>query len=94
MLVKELSARSGVKKKTIDSYLGTRCYMPSAEAAVHIAQALGVSVEYLVTGKIGSQDRPLSSFSPDIQALVRATERLCEKDRHIMLTIADCLRNR
>jgi transcriptional regulator with XRE-family HTH domain len=51
MYVKELAALSGVKKQTIDSYLKENSCIPSADAAVAIAQALGVSVEYLVTGK-------------------------------------------
>ena len=51
MYVKELAASSGVKKQTIDSYLKVNGCMPSADAAVAIARALGVSVEYLVTGK-------------------------------------------
>ena len=51
MYVKELAALSGIKKQTIDSYLNINSCMPSADAAVAIAQALGVSVEYLVTGK-------------------------------------------
>ena len=51
MYVKELAALSGVKKQTIDSYLNTQSCMPAADAAVAIAHALDVSVEYLVTGK-------------------------------------------
>jgi len=51
LYVKELAALSGVKKQTIDTYLNVNSCMPSADAAVAIAQALGVSVEYLVTGK-------------------------------------------
>jgi transcriptional regulator with XRE-family HTH domain len=51
MKVKELVALSGVKKPTIDSYLRENNYTPSVENAVLIARALGVSVEYLVTGK-------------------------------------------
>jgi transcriptional regulator with XRE-family HTH domain len=47
MRVKELSERSGVKKSTIDSYLNNRVRMPSAEAAIRLARALGVSVEHL-----------------------------------------------
>jgi transcriptional regulator with XRE-family HTH domain len=55
MYVKELARLSGVKKQTIDSYLNVNCCMPSADAAVAIAQALGVSVEYLVTGREAKQ---------------------------------------
>ena len=48
--VKELAARSGISRRTIDQYLSSAAKMPSAENAVKIAAALGVSVEYLVTG--------------------------------------------
>ena len=48
--VKELGARTGIPIATLDCYLGSRATMPSAEAAVKIAQALQVSVEYLVIG--------------------------------------------
>ncbi len=50
LTVKELSARTGIPKSTLDCYLGSRATMPPADAAVLIAKALGVSVEYLVTG--------------------------------------------
>ena len=50
MLVKELASISGVNKRTIDNYLNTHNTMPSADAAVRIAEALGVTVEYLITG--------------------------------------------
>jgi len=94
MLVKELAARSGVKKKTLDSYLGARSYTPSAEAAVSIAKALGVTVEYLVIGADGRKDRPISSFHNDIQEIVIASERLSCRDRNIVLGIARMLRER
>ena len=45
MLVKELAAKSGVNKYSIDNYLNSRGQIPSADAAVRIAPALGVSVE-------------------------------------------------
>ena len=51
MLVKELAAESGVNKWNIDNYLNSREQLPSVDTAVKIAQALGVSVEYLVTGE-------------------------------------------
>jgi transcriptional regulator with XRE-family HTH domain len=94
MPVKELSARSGVKKKTLDSYLGNRGYTPSADAAVHIAKALGVSVEYLVEGVKNEQARPLSSMPEDIQAIIKALEYLTGKDRQVVLTLANSLKNR
>lgn len=94
LLVKELAARSGIKKKTLDSYLGIRGYTPSVEAAVSISQALGVSVEYLVTGRNGPKERPLSSLPQDIQEVVRTLEGMNVKDRQIVLTLAVSLKNR
>jgi transcriptional regulator with XRE-family HTH domain len=94
MLIKELAALSGVKKKTIESYLGARSYTPSVYSAVSIAKALGVSVEYLVTGKDAEKDRPLSSLPKDTQEIVLTSEQLKPKDRQIVLTLARSLRNR
>jgi transcriptional regulator with XRE-family HTH domain len=94
MLIKELAALSGVKKKTIESYLGARGYTPSVNAAVSIAKALGVSVEYLVSGKEAKKDRPLSSLPKDTQEIVLASEQLKPKDRQIVLTLARSLKNR
>jgi transcriptional regulator with XRE-family HTH domain len=48
---KEFAAKAGIKKRALDMYIGAQQSMPSADTAVKIAQALGVSVEYLVTGK-------------------------------------------
>ncbi len=48
ILVKELAAKSGIPKGTIDHYLAENNTAPIAENAVKIAQALNVTVEYLV----------------------------------------------
>ena len=66
MKVKELAFSSGVNKRTLDQYLSSAAKMPSAENAVKIATALGVSVEYLVTGKdINPQNQ--KNFSDELQ---------------------------
>jgi transcriptional regulator with XRE-family HTH domain len=49
--VKELAVRSGLNKRTLDNYFTGHNSIPPADVAVKIAQALGVTVEYLVTGK-------------------------------------------
>ena len=49
MKVKELAFTTKINKRTIDNYLLENESQPTAENAVKIAQALGVSVEYLVT---------------------------------------------
>jgi transcriptional regulator with XRE-family HTH domain len=48
---KEFAAKAGIKKRALDAYLGVQNSMPPADTAVKIAAALGVTVEYLVTGK-------------------------------------------
>lgn len=53
-LDKEVAAKAGITKRAIDSYVGAEACMPSAEVAVKIANVLGVSVEYLVTGSVSN----------------------------------------
>ena len=48
--LKELAAKTGISKNRIGNYLTGHNSLPAADNAVKIAQALGVSVEYLVTG--------------------------------------------
>ncbi|GHV33055.1 hypothetical protein AGMMS4952_24530 [Spirochaetia bacterium] len=94
MPVKELAFRSGIKQKTLESYLSIHECTPSATAAVSIAKALGVSVEYLVEGTEGRESRPLSSFPQDIQDIVQAAAQLNTRDRQVVLTLANTLRKR
>lgn len=53
MLVKELSEKTGISKRTLDNYLRENGSLPLVDSAVKIAQALHVSVEYLVNGDHG-----------------------------------------
>jgi transcriptional regulator with XRE-family HTH domain len=91
MLIKELAVRSGVNRRTIDNYLSTHKCLPSAESAVKIAQTLGVSVEYLVTGQESKGKQSERTMKPDIRALVQAAEQLNEEDCKIVLKSALCL---
>ncbi|MDR2659960.1 MAG: helix-turn-helix transcriptional regulator [Spirochaetaceae bacterium] len=92
MLVKELAALSGIKKHTIDNYLNTHNAMPSAEAAVAIARTLGVSVEYLVTGRDDRRDKTIASFSRTIRAVIQEMELLDDNDHQIILALAKALK--
>jgi transcriptional regulator with XRE-family HTH domain len=58
ILVKELSAKTGISKRTLDNYLREKGSMPPADYAVLIAKALNTSVEYLVTGETASISDP------------------------------------
>ncbi|GHU05736.1 transcriptional regulator [Spirochaetia bacterium] len=83
MLVKELAAKTGINKYTIDNYLSAHNCTPSVSAAVKIAGVLGVSVEYLVTGQ--EVCRKMHPESPEFRTLARALEPLAEGDRKIIL---------
>jgi len=85
MYVKELAALSGIKKQTIDSYLNINSCMPSADAAVAIAQALGVSVEFLVTGSDTVQ-RTIQ-YSNEAKIVAEITSQLEKRNRKMAVTI-------
>ena len=59
---KEFAAKIGIKKRTLDTYLGIQQSMPPADTAVKIADALGLSVEYLITGKEYQQKIDISKY--------------------------------
>ena len=48
---KELAYKANISLRNIENYLRENASIPAADKAVKIAQALGVTVEYLVTGK-------------------------------------------
>jgi transcriptional regulator with XRE-family HTH domain len=85
MYVKELAALSGIKKQTIDSYLNINSCMPSADAAVAIAQALGVSVEFLVTGSDTVQ-RTIQ-YSNEAKIVAEITSQLEKRNRKMAVAI-------
>jgi len=59
---KEFAAKIGIKRRTLDTYLGIQQSMPPADTAVKMAAALGVSVEYLITGKEYQQNTDISNY--------------------------------
>jgi transcriptional regulator with XRE-family HTH domain len=91
MMVKELAAITGISRHTLDNYLNMRKRMPTADVAVKIAQALGVSVEYLVTGRETEPDK--STFGRDIRILSQNFRLLSENDRKMLISIAQLFKN-
>ncbi|WP_232616740.1 helix-turn-helix domain-containing protein [Treponema primitia] len=89
LTVKELSAKTGIAKGTLDCYLGLRESMPPADIAVKIAKELGVSVEYLVTGK---DEKSIHSYNPTIRSIIQIVLELNEKDNETILGLAKLLK--
>lgn len=79
---KDLAEKCGISSNGISTWKATGSY-PRADVAVKIAKVLGVSVEYLVTGKI-----------PNVEyedALAYDVSRQPEKKRRFIKTIIDSL---
>jgi transcriptional regulator with XRE-family HTH domain len=91
MMVKELAALTGIKRHTLDNYLNTHNSVPNAETAVKIARALGVTVEYLVTGKEHYDETKQTSFPPDLRLMVEIGSRLNRKSRKLALGLLKTL---
>jgi transcriptional regulator with XRE-family HTH domain len=90
MLVNELSATTGISKKTLDKYLLTNSCMPPADKAVAIAKALGVSVEYLVAGKkpYNNSKKGIQEFlSPELRTIADIVEPLGREERKTIAEI-------
>jgi len=87
MLVKELVHKTGIPKQTIDKYLLSNGSMPPADKAVAIANVLGVSVEYLVTGRRAQGGKiPSRVLSPEMHSIADCVEPLPKEDRKIIKT--------
>lgn len=94
LTVKELAAKTGIAKATLDCYLGARANLPLADSAVKIAQALGSTVEYLVTGQNFEKNIALRTFSLDIRLLIDIYEQLDKVNRDMLLEIAKVFRKK
>jgi len=55
LIVKEISAKSGVKKRTIDKWVGSSATEPKVGDLHAVCKVLGVTIEWLLTGKEGSE---------------------------------------
>jgi len=87
MPVKELAHRTGMPKQTIDKYLLSNSSMPSADKAVVIARVLGVSVEYLVTGRKTPNGKIRGKIlSPETRSIADCVEPLSMEERKIVKT--------
>jgi len=90
LTVKELSLKTGIAKGTLDCYLGARASMPPADIAVKIANALNVTVEYLVNGENKKQDK---LYDHNIRSIIQILVELNEKDIETILGLSNILKN-
>ena len=86
MLKKELAAETGIHKRAIDTYVRTKASMPPADVAVKIAKALGVSVEYLVTG-----EDPL--IPKEVNRITRSILNLNKRDQKLIALLVKAMNN-
>ena len=88
MQLKELSIKTGISRNTLDKYLtGKKVVQPGVENAVKIAQALGVSVEYLVTGKSENPNRLTSEY----EQLLRKYQKLNNFNRRTVFDLVNSI---
>jgi len=89
---KEFAAKIGIKKRALDAYLGAQQSMPPADVAVKIAAALGLSVEYLVTGRECKRSVDISGylkFRDILDDLDELPEEILEAVKAMIRTAAD-----
>lgn len=70
--VQELAYKSKISKRTIENYLSKRGSIPPADYACRMANVLGVSVEWLVTGneqKKSCENSEEAKFRPLIEKI-------------------------
>jgi transcriptional regulator with XRE-family HTH domain len=89
---KELAHKADISLRNIENYLRENASIPSAEKAVQIAQALGVTVEYLVTGNNSAKEMPASTIESEIdhetRQLIRAIKILPADKQRIVINNA------
>lgn len=75
IVVKELSQKTGIPKRSLDNYLREKGSMPQADYVVKIAKALNTSVEYLVNGETEKKD------NSNLKTLISLYSKLDKEDQ-------------
>ena len=90
VLVKELSSKTGINKRTLDNYLREKSSTPPADIAVKIADALGVSVEFLVTGTDKKSSlSPEERYSADVRILAKKLSAMTENEKKLVTALVE-----
>ncbi len=93
LTLKELSFMTGIPKGSLSNYLKENCSIPAADIAVKIADALNVSVEYLVTGinKNTAKSNSNSIYPNDIIQIAEKLNQFPKEKRNIVKNLVDDL---
>ena len=81
---KELSLMTGISENTIKTYLRSASAEPKLSKAVILAQALGVSVEFLALGIDKTSD---TTFSKDVFSIQNDVKNLSLKELKIVSAV-------
>jgi transcriptional regulator with XRE-family HTH domain len=92
LTVKELSAKTGIPKGTLNCYLGARASMPPVDIALKIAEALDLSVEYLATGKERKNKNSLQSFGHNVRSIIQIILEMDEVNVEIVLDLVNVVK--
>ena len=84
LVQKELAYKTKISLRSIENYLREDASLPSVDKAVRIAQVLGVTVEYLVTGKKPPVDN-LAFVNYDIRTLLQNLKKLPKSKQRIVI---------
>lgn len=77
MSTKVLANKTGLKEGTISNYLKSKGSLPNIENGLKIAEALGVSVKFLVTGFEESESEKLDiTNNPDFRRYLKTAKNL------------------
>ena len=90
--MKELARMTGISKNTLENYITGHNSIPKADSAVKIAQALGVTVEYLVTEETNIQHK--ETLSVRIHNIVTQLSTLDKTDIDIVEALIIAMKKR
>ena len=86
---KELSLKTGISENTIKTYLRSASAEPKLSKAVLLAQALGVSVEFLALGTDKVSD---ASLSKDVFSIQNDVKTLSTKELKIVSAVIKAMK--
>ena len=88
---KELAHKTKISLRSIENYLRENNSIPLADKAVQLAQVLGVTVEYLVTGMDSPKKNPAliePEIDNEIRQLIKAINNLPKAKQRIVIKSA------